>query len=162
MNKSILERCCKCKHYVLTSVFANSGYCSITGGNTYSETICSTPKNFEKKEFSEIGYCFNCIHYIGNDPANLKGICLKTKEQVKSNAQCVDTAMYFRGKEENKVIKFGDLLPLIRCEFVVEYKGEIYHSFGNTLQSVLREHFKDLTVKELTTYDEECLKVVIK
>lgn len=60
------------------------------------------------------------------------------------------------------MIKFGELLPLIKCEFVVEYKEEIYHSFGNTLQSVLRDHFKDLSVRGLSTYDEEYLKVVIK
>lgn len=64
--------------------------------------------------------------------------------------------------EKKEMLKFGELLPLIKCEFIVECKGEIYHSFGNTLQSVLREHFKDLTVHELTTYEEECLKVVIK
>lgn len=104
--------------------------------------------------------CSLC-YYTCTDPANLRVLCSKFKLNVRQNEGYAE----FKNKnivKEDKTIKFGNLLPLIKCKFVVEYKGEIYHSFGNTLQSVLRDHFKYLTVKELTTYDEECLKVVIK
>lgn len=113
--------------------------------------------------------CNKCTNYHQDSTKFMQGICLYSWQPTTDETIC-PIPKSFAEKSENysaKVgycmnIKFGDLLPLIKCEFVVEYKGEIYHSFGNTLQSVLREHFKDLTVRELTTYDEECLKVVIK
>lgn len=112
--------------------------------------------------FNDPFECSLCYHYICTDPANLRGLCSKFKLNVRHNEGCAEFKNKNIVKEGQTMIKFGDLLPLINSKFVVDYKGEIYHSFGNTLQSVLREHFKDLTVKELTTYDEECLKVVIK
>lgn len=110
--------------------------------------------------------CSKCLNYELSSPRMQIGTCTRTFQILESNTICPWPKHFIERpterKEDNAMIKFGDLLPLIKCEFVIEYKGEIYHSFGITLQSVLRDHFNDLTVKELTTYDEECLKVVIK
>lgn len=110
--------------------------------------------------------CSKCSNYELSSPRMQIGTCTRTFQILESNTICPCPKHFIERqterKEDNAMIKFGDLLQLIKCKFVVEYKGEIYRSFGNTLQSVLREHFKDLTVHQLTTYDEECLKVVIK
>lgn len=109
--------------------------------------------------------CSKCLNYEMANPREQIGTCIRTFRVLHSNTFCT-YPKYFserpaERKEENTMIKFGDLLPLINCEFVVQYKGEIYHSFGNTLQSVLKEHFAGLTVKKLATFDDECLKVVL-
>lgn len=111
--------------------------------------------------FKRCGNCFN----FKCEPRNFRiGFCVHNLSHVHIDTVC-PIPDYFIEKpiksEEKEMLKFGELLPLIKCEFVIEYKGEIYYSFGNTLQSVLKAHFAGLTVKELATFDDECLKVVL-
>lgn len=110
--------------------------------------------------------CSKCLNYEYISKREQLGTCIRTSKVLHPNTICPCPQCFAEKlseiKDDKTMVKFGELLPLIKCEFVVEYKGEIYRSFGNTLQSVLRDHFKDLTVKELYTYDSECLKVVIK